>query len=106
MADQVGCWLVVPQRVPRTILLIDEVERVVALVGDGTDQLAGIELKTQDHREEVVAIQTVAATTGQWAHMGQTHGLAERFQVLLQNEHDLRRIGPGLCNTGVVVIHP
>lgn len=38
--------------------------------------------------------------------MGQTHGLAERFQVFLQNEHNLRRVGPGLCDAGVVVIHP
>lgn len=75
-------------------------------MGDGADQLARIELKTQDHREEVVASHTIAAATRQWAHVGQTHILAERFKVLLQNEHDLRRVRPGLCNAGVVVIYP
>lgn len=91
---------------PRTVLLVDEVECVVALVGDGAHQLTGIELKAQDHREEVVTSHAIAATTRQRAHVGQTHGLTERFEVFFQNEHDLRGVGPGLCDAGVVVIHP
>lgn len=91
---------------PGVITFVDEVECVVALVGDGADQLTRVELKAHDHREEIVTIKTIAAATGQWTHAGQTHGLAERFQVLLQNEHDLRGIGPGLRDTGVMAIYP
>lgn len=106
MADKISARLVVAKRVPHVVTLINEVSGVVALVRYGADELPRCQLKGHDDGKEVVTRQLVAAAPGQLAHTGQVHSLAQRFEVILFYEHDLRRVGPGLYYPGVVLLYP
>lgn len=106
MANEISARLVVAKRVPHVVTLINEVSGVVALVRYGADELPRCQFKGHDDGEEVLPGQLVAAAPGQLTHAGQAHSLAQRFEVILFYEHDLRRVGPGLYYPGVVLLYP
>lgn len=61
MADKISARLVVTQRVPHVVTLINEVGGMVALVRYGADELPRCQLKGHDDGKEVLASQLVAA---------------------------------------------
>lgn len=64
MANKICARLVVTQRVPHVVTLINEVGGVVALVRYGTDELAGRQVKAHDDGEEVLTLELVATAPG------------------------------------------
>lgn len=64
MANKISARLVVTQRMPHVVTLINEVGSVVALMRYGADELSGRQVKAHDDGEEVLTFELVAAAPG------------------------------------------